>query len=213
VCITSADDTIDQRRWECGICYSLLVDAVCLPCAASHRFCRHCISRELCRVARCPIDQHRATLSDLRPLDSAVAHLLFADLRVYCPLYHDAGCEWQGPYARMNHHLDNECNYHPRACQSCHTMVTPSERQLHDMSCIARPCICPFGCKASIAHNTLENHKEACPCVPVKCQLTGSHLSIHIHPSLCCSRVMVSQVPLLPMVTNRRQGRWKWRLW
>lgn len=102
--------------FKCVLCLHVLNHPIQTAC--SHLFCGNCLKQTA--SSHCPTCR-----SDMAPIKTVqqsnlpLARLL-SQVKVLCPLYHGAGCDWTGPLDSIKYHLDYKCGSVTVPCPHCH---------------------------------------------------------------------------------------------
>jgi hypothetical protein len=165
------------RGVTCCICLKLPWDPIVTPC--QHMYCRHCIETSLNETATCPKDSKslsHAQLTDLK-VASSLTYGIVSSMRVSCPFFRSAGCDWTGEVSAADGHVRNYCPFVLVECGACKVRVRRSQIRQHlDSECPYRAAVCTY-CSASIAVRDMEEHEKTtcpdCPTTIVACSVMG----------------------------------------
>nr|XP_019929664.2 E3 ubiquitin-protein ligase PDZRN3-B-like [Crassostrea gigas] len=115
----------------CGICSSVIEDAVLTPCG--HSFCYSCLETWMSkpRVNSCPECRHIMTLKEAKPV--LCIRNLVNGFDVMCD-NSERGCKVVVKLERLKPHLE-VCGYTLVKCAGCSDMVSRSELANHQMTC------------------------------------------------------------------------------
>lgn len=117
----------------CGICSSVLEDAVLTPCG--HTFCLYCITTWLGRPSTdtCPECRSNVSMEDIKPVLSL--RNLINGFDVECD-HNERGCKVILKLDRLKGHLET-CGYVPVQCAGCTISVSRIELAAHQIRCEA----------------------------------------------------------------------------
>jgi len=102
----------------CPECKCVLVNPSDAPCG--HTFCLDCITKALQTSESCPECAKKLVLADVKPTNFKLKGIL-GRLPTYCDrkvsVSESGGCEWNGKWEQLPHHLEYECLYTLMVCR------------------------------------------------------------------------------------------------
>lgn len=122
--------TVDSNL-ICGICSSVLEDAVLTPCG--HSFCLLCLETWLSRptVGTCPECRAKVTCSEAKPIISL--RNLIKSYNIECD-NKERGCKVMIQLDRLDNH-QSLCGFHLVECAGCNGKIIRCELANHQMQC------------------------------------------------------------------------------
>ena len=167
-------DPPQELQYDCSICLSILRDPQLFHCCGMS-FCQGCIKPLLAeRQFKCPLCK-----GDPNPIvPDKRLHRQLNQRDVLCPKK-KIGCEWTGPLADFDSHLNfspsptvrlKGCRYVILKCLYCNEEYPRGELEDHENECPQKPYQCEYCKEYTGTKFMLSNqHYGVCPYYPIPC--------------------------------------------